>query len=188
MHVTLLGDSVFDNRKYTYGAPAVIDQVRELLPRDWTASLLAADGAIVEDVPFQASRIPAGATHLVLSAGGNDAIFEVLVGTSEAERTARFETNYRNAIAACKRPGVSLTVCTIYGGCFHDPAYQRMARVVVPGLNEVILRLASEQKLSVIDLRKICTCADDYTNEIEPSVRGGAKIAEHVVMQFIGAQ
>jgi hypothetical protein len=40
-HVVLLGDSIFDNARYVPGRPAVIEQVRQALPRHWQATLLA---------------------------------------------------------------------------------------------------------------------------------------------------
>jgi hypothetical protein len=40
-HVVLLGDSIFDNARYVPGRPAVIEQVRQALPRPWQATLLA---------------------------------------------------------------------------------------------------------------------------------------------------
>jgi hypothetical protein len=43
-HIVLLGDSIFDNGRYTMGGPDVISQVRQLLPVGWQASLLAVDG------------------------------------------------------------------------------------------------------------------------------------------------
>jgi hypothetical protein len=44
-----------------------------------------------------------------------------------------------------------------------------------------IIRLAIEKYLKVIYLRSVCTDAGDYANEIEPSSRGGAKIAGAIV-------
>src|SRR5205823_5455601 len=75
-HVVLLGDSIFDNARYVPERPPVIDQVRQALPRGWLASLLAVDGHITEDVANQLKDLPADATHLVVSAGGNDALGE----------------------------------------------------------------------------------------------------------------
>ena len=72
-HVVLLGDSILDNARYVPDRPAVIEQLREALPRGWQASLLAVDGHITEDVAKQLNKLPADATHLVVSAGGNDA-------------------------------------------------------------------------------------------------------------------
>ena len=66
-HIVLLGDSIFDNASYTKGRPAVISQVRQLLPTGWQASLLAVDGATTEKVPSQLQRLPPDASHLVLS-------------------------------------------------------------------------------------------------------------------------
>ena len=72
-HVTLLGDSIFDNSRYVPGGSPVVDQLHRL-PRGWRATLLAVDGAVAADVPSQLARLPADATHLVVSAGGNDAL------------------------------------------------------------------------------------------------------------------
>ena len=73
-HVALLGDSIFDNRAYTGDQPDVITHLRMLLPERWTATLLAVDGATIGGLAGQFARVPEGATHLVLSAGGNDAL------------------------------------------------------------------------------------------------------------------
>ena len=78
MHIVLVGDSIFDNASYTRGGPDVISQVRELLPEGWRASLLAVDGATSEEVLAQLQRIPPDASHLVLSAAGNDALMSLI--------------------------------------------------------------------------------------------------------------
>jgi hypothetical protein len=54
-HITLLGDSIFDNGRYTEGGPDVIAQVRQLLPKGSQSSLLAVDGSVADDVPAQHS-------------------------------------------------------------------------------------------------------------------------------------
>ncbi len=73
-HVVLLGDSIFDNAAYVHGGPDVIAHLKSILPQDWKATLLAADGAISIDVIGQIRKIPESATHLVVSAGGNDGL------------------------------------------------------------------------------------------------------------------
>src|SRR5436190_9512056 len=87
-HVVLLGDSIFDNVMYTAGGPAVIRQVSALVPSGWRASLLAVDGAIAAHVVGQMARLPRDASHLVLSAGGNDALGHVSIFDSSASSTA----------------------------------------------------------------------------------------------------
>ena len=76
-HLVLLGDSIFDNAAYVPGGrPAVIDQVRSRLPEGWSATLLARDGSVIDDVHRQL-ELPADATHLVLSVGGNDVLHQI---------------------------------------------------------------------------------------------------------------
>jgi hypothetical protein len=43
--------------------------------------------------------------------------------------------------------------------------------------NDEIARAAFSRGLALIDLRLICAEDEDYANPIEPSARGGAKIA-----------
>jgi hypothetical protein len=52
--------------------------------------------------------------------------------------------------------------------------------------NDVILRVAFELELNVIDLRLICNQKSDYANPIEPSGQGGSKIAKAIACS-IGA-
>ena len=77
-HLVLLGDSILDNASYVPGRrPAVIDQVRNRAPEGWSATLLARDGSVIDDVHRQLKVIPPDASHLVLSIGGNDVLSEV---------------------------------------------------------------------------------------------------------------
>jgi hypothetical protein len=51
-HVVLLGNSIFDNASYTKGLPDVVTHLRELLPPDAKASLLAVGGSTTADSSF----------------------------------------------------------------------------------------------------------------------------------------
>ena len=191
-HIVLLGDSIFDNGAYTDGGPDVVSQVRELLPEGWNASLLAVDGATTSDVPSQVRLIPPDATHLVLSAGGNDALCNVGILEQPVNSTAQaisaladaaqsFEEKYRKALAECRALRLPLTVCTIYNGCFADANYQRIVSTALTVFNDVILRVGIGFGLPIIDLRFVCSSPSDYANPIEPSSIGGAKIARSIV-------
>lgn len=191
-HLALLGDSIFDNAPYTDGGPAVIDHMHEVMPPGWKADLLAVDGAVAEDVPQQLQGVTAAHTHLVLSIGGNNALQhfdvldmrvrnsrEVLLALATASET--FDIEYRHAVRKALAMGRPLVVCTIYEGNFPDRSEQRAARIALMTFNDVILRVASENDLRVIDLRCICKAPEDYANPIEPSVIGGSKIAKAIV-------
>src|SRR3712207_3492707 len=79
--VVLLGDSIFDNAAYVAGAPDVVRQVGQRLPQGSKATLAAVDGSKIGGVRRQLRSVPADATHLVLSVGGNDAL-----GSSDLDR------------------------------------------------------------------------------------------------------
>jgi hypothetical protein len=190
-HLILLGDSIFDNGRYTRGGPDVISQVRVLLLAEWQATLLAVDGSTTQDVAGQVARLPAAATHLVLSVGGNDALMHLGVLDEPtatvrasletlAEVVGTFVTHYRAAVAACLETRLPLTVCTIYDGCFEDAAFQRIASTTVALFNDAIIRVALEHAVPIIDLRFICAHPEDYANAIEPSSIGGEKIARAI--------
>ncbi|MBZ5522129.1 MAG: SGNH/GDSL hydrolase family protein [Acidobacteriia bacterium] len=191
-HIVLLGDSIFDNLAYTEGGPDVIAQVRQLLPEGSHASLLAVDGATIQDVFPQLKRMPHDATHLVMSAGGNDAIMSAGILDMPVDSTAQavaalsgisleFEEKYRRVVAACRETQIPLTICTIYNGCFPEADYQRLASTALMVFNDVILRVGIEFGLTMIDLRFVCSSPEDYANPIEPSSTGGAKIARSIV-------
>jgi hypothetical protein len=191
-HIVLAGDSILDNRAYTEGGPDVVSQVQELLPHGSHATLLAVDGSTTEDIRSQAQRIPSDATNLVLSAGVNDAIMNSDLLLKPLDSTAKalavladvaqeFEKKYRRAVAACRKTGLPLTICTIYDGNFPDRDYQRLASTALTVFNDAILRVGFEFGLIVIDLRFVCSSPEDYANPIEPSSKGGTKIARCIV-------
>ncbi|QEH32490.1 hypothetical protein OJF2_09670 [Aquisphaera giovannonii] len=190
-HVILLGDSVFDNARYVPGGPSVIEHTRRALPAGWRATLLAVDGSVASGVRAQLDRLPADATQLVVSVGGNDALgHSALIHNAAAASFAEvlhrlgeicvaFQADYRAMLQALAAKGLPTIVCTVYD------AIPGLGLPDLTGLrlfNEVILREAFRAGLSVIDLRLICREAADYasTSPIEPSAQGGGKIARVV--------
>ena len=195
-HIVLLGDSIFDNGSYTRGEPDVAGHLSSVIPWTWRATLLAVDGATTASAGAQLDRIPDDATHLVLSIGGNDALLnsdllETRVCSSSevllmfASRLEAFEQVYRRLVARVMSFGRDVTICTIYNGAL-DPELERPARVALMTFNDVILRVAFAHRASVIDLRSICVDRSDYANPIEPSGRGGWKIAA-AIARAVGA-
>ena len=187
-HVVLLGDSIFDNAAYVSGGPDVIAQLRERLPGGWRATLGAVDGATTRDVRAQLARLPGDATRLVLSIGGNDALghLDLLAEPARsmahaldrlAEVAEAFAERYDAMLRGVLAAGLPTTVCTIYNPRFADAETQRVAVTALTVFNDAILRAAFDARLDVIDLRLVCDADADYANPIEPSVRGGAKIA-----------
>jgi len=189
-HIALLGDSIFDNASYTKGLPDVVTHLRGLLPAGFKASLLAIDGSTTADLDDQVSDIPSDVTRIVLSIGGNNALLNAdllnlpVASTQEAlvlfgKRVGEFEQSYGAALDAVLERVPNTAVCTVYNGDLPDDQAPS-ARVALMMFNDVILRAAFQRRLSVIDLRLICSEPSDYANPIEPSGSGGAKIARAI--------
>jgi lysophospholipase L1-like esterase len=190
-HVALLGDSIFDNRVYVAPAPDVREQLRNQLGTNWRVSLVAVDGHVTNDVrDRQIARVPDETSHIVISVGGNDALGRASILAESArsvaeavgrlaEAQARFARSYGEMVDAVLTLGLPTAVCTIYDANYPEP--QR--RLVVSALslfNDAITRAAFARGLDVIDLRLICDDPADYANPIEPSARGGEKIARAI--------
>jgi len=197
-HIVLLGDSIFDNGVYVPGEPDVVKQLRAALPDGWTASLLAVDGAVTRSVAGQLTRLPADATHLVVSVGGNDALGEShILGTGVrmvAEAVAllsaaqeRFARNYAEMLRSVLGLELPTALCTIYDTPTNAPNH-RIIRTALALFNDVITRAAFSEALPLIDLRLICGDDEDYANPIEPSSRGGAKIAAAIARLITGGE
>jgi hypothetical protein len=189
-HIILLGDSIFDNARYVPDRPPVIEQVRRSLPSGWHASLLAADGAVVEDVCGQMANLPADATHLFVSAGGNDALGEITILGESVSSVAealellrdiqtRFHDEYRKMLRTLCAVGKPSAVCTIYDAI---PELGLAEQAAVAIFNDIILREAFRAGVPVIDLRLVCDQPRDYSplSSIEPSLAGGSKIARAI--------
>lgn len=194
-HLALLGDSIFDNKSYVHPGHDVTAHLHRLMPPSWTATLCAVDGTTAAEVIPQLERIPAEATHLVLSAGGNNAILNAdvlskeLTSSAEAfsllgDRAAAFERQYQDMlhrVLTLKKP---TAVCTIYYPNFADPFMQKIVMTALTPFNDAICRYAFTRGVPLIDLRLVCNEKADYANEIEPSDAGGRKIAAAIVRLF----
>jgi hypothetical protein len=188
-HVVLLGDSVFDNGAYVRpGDPDVFAQVQAKLPTSWQVTMHAVDGATTTSIERQLVRLPENTSHLILSVGGNDALGSSGILREEARSVAEVMTriaDVRDAFARSYRKMLDLVtgyrlptaVCTIYDTRFPNPEERRQVVAALSIFNDVITREAFSRKLTLIDLRLICSDHDDYANPIEPSAKGGDKIA-----------
>lgn len=190
-HIALLADSIFDNAAYTNGLPDVVTHLRDIVPVGTTATLLAVDGSTTADVVgTQIPGLPSDVTHAAVAMGGNDALLNAdaldlpVSSTREAltlfgDRAASFEATYRTALAEIVRRVPHVAVCTIYNPLM--PGLEgALARVGLMMFNDVILRVAFECRVPVIDLRLVIVDPADYANPLEPSSRGAEKIARLV--------
>ena len=195
-HVTLVGDSVFDNLVYVHPEPDVQQQLRATLPDGWKVTLGAIDGSVTDDVADQLEKLPEGVSHIVVSAGGNDGLqsmsllFEEVSSVAEglgllSKVVARFQKDYRQMLEDLVATGIPATVCTIYRPQF-EPSLQQVSLMALSLFNDVILTEAMRMHLPVLDLRQIMDENSDYANPIEPSAHGGEKMAKAISQILLG--
>jgi hypothetical protein len=186
-NIVLLGDSVFDNSAYVPGQSCLTEQLRAIMGPDNEVLMLAVDGHFVIDVRGQLRRVPERATHLFVSAGGNDALsqYEMLFAECADSQElfeewsriqAGFRRDYRNMLEAVVSLNRHTAVCTVYDAV---PGVAPFAITALSLFNDVIVAEAVAAGVSIIDLRRVCTEAQDFSSisPIEPSWQGGAKIA-----------
>ena len=164
-HVVLLGDSILDNENYVPREPAVIDQLRQQLGNSWMATLLAIDGNLIGDVQYQTKNLPNGASHLVISCGGNDALqfssilYEPASSVAEAlnlltNARLEFQAHYNKMLKHVLKFELPTAVCTIYDAI---PDLDAISKTALSIFNDVIIREAISVKVPIIDLRLTCT-------------------------------
>lgn len=190
-HIVLLGDSIFDNAAYVPDGTSVVGHLNHMLPEGWQATLLAFDGAVTDDVVSQSKRMPATATHLIISAGGNDTLQSIGVLSEPvktvgealhllAEVRASFQQRYHRMLKHVMRLNLPVAVCSIYNAI---PGLGEMEKTTLALFNEIILSEAFRAGVPLIDLRHVCNESDDYStlSPIEPSQQGGEKIARAIL-------
>ena len=186
-HVVLLGDSTFDSRPYLPGKP---DMAARLAGRaKCRATLLAESGSRLADLAKQLAKVPSDATHLLLSAGGNDLLD---LGRELHSQGGGIVAQFGKATGlvgefrwrfgtACKRLAVAklpTACCTIYQPPVSDPILRRLGSAALLLANTAIRSEAGGKGLSVIDLGQVCREPADFHDPIHPSAIGADKISE----------
>lgn len=195
LHITLLGDSIFDNGAYVGGKPDVCSHLQRLVPKGSKVTLCAVDGSRTTNIRSQIPSVPKNTTHLVLSVGGNDALAHTNVLTSENTSSVKileylaivvedFGLSYRAAVKEVMKVGKPLLLCTIYNGNL-PVEVAKAARAAVAIFNDKIYQIAMDYSLPVLELRRVCSEPSDYANPIEPSSSGGKKIAESILKSLL---
>ncbi|MDA3939841.1 MAG: SGNH/GDSL hydrolase family protein, partial [Spirochaetia bacterium] len=97
-HITLLGDSIFDNGSYVDKNKDVTTHLREIVQKNCKVSLCAVDGAMIDNVAKQLDYIPADSTSVFLSIGGNDVLQYKNVLTNNSLTALEFLTNFADVL------------------------------------------------------------------------------------------
>jgi len=163
-HITLAGDSIFDNDGYVPNEPGVIAQLRTSIPKDWSASKIAVDGDCIRHVYSRVEGFPDYITDLVLSIGGNDAL-----GYSSALNNAKSLSDIPGLVAP-----------------FEDPIWRQYVPLALGVFNNIIKEEAAVFGVGLIEIDKVCVEDADYSkvSPIEPSAIGGQKIVDAIIQHL----
>jgi lysophospholipase L1-like esterase len=192
--VILLGDSVIDNGAYVRsGEPDVAQQLETLLPHHEVVKR-AVDGTTCAGVLGSQIGDLDSAGHIILSAGGNDALQHIDLLEEVIEQRAKdvlvrlwsireeFRRSYASLLDRLARIRRPVLVLTVYNPCFcghgFDAAYQQAAESAVSIINDVIQQEGCRRSFDILELRTLFNDQADYANPIEPSAIGGAKLAK----------
>jgi hypothetical protein len=201
VHVVLLGDSTLDNGRYLNLASGELSVEKQLAKKcaelGWQMTVLAQDGSLLEDVRTrQLPLIPDQATHLVLSASGNDLLSllnQMVVANftlssvyaAIVEGLKNVAERYRNLLQSLKNLGCHLACCTVYRPNFNHLFFKSLATFSLGLHNSRLKQLAADLDCSVIDLANLFDTSEDFANPLELSTRGGSKLIENVAA-FVG--
>ncbi len=192
--IVLFGDSIIDNAAYVdVGDPDVTAQIKAALP-GWTVVRRAVDGDVTSDVVNQAAAHTGPADAVFLSVGGNDALGAEHLLHDAAPRPfiehlnllhdigEDFRVKYRAALSAVLKFTRHVIVATIYNPSMErDEQYlQKPMQAALHIFNDIIQREALALNCTIMELRTLFDRTEDYANPIEPSAKGGAKIAARV--------
>jgi len=195
-HVVLLGDSTLDNGRYlraSRGELSIGKQLRRRCSRHgWDLTMLAQDGAMLKDVSSsQVPLIPPGATHLVLSVGGNDLLdllnHMVQAGFSTSsmreaigEGLRAVAREYAQVVASLKELKCHIACCTVYRPNFTNLFFMSLASLCLRLHNSRLAQICAEANCSVLDLATILERPRDFANTLELNTSGGAKVVENI--------
>lgn len=191
--ITLLGDSIIDNINYV-DPPGlcVLGHLQELQP-DWHFEQRAVDGHTTIDV-LQAQVSQHIDDPTVLSIGGNDLLKRIDILTEPAQisplelleelhrEATAFAERHQSILKLLKSPAL---ICTIYNPVFSKDAslapLQDASEVAISIFNDVIQRNTKDAGHDLLELRGLFSEDSDYANPIEPSHKGGRKLADAIV-------
>ncbi len=195
MNIALVGDSIIDNNPYVENGQDVLSHLRHLIP-NVSFTKTALDGSITENVTTQVVSLEGRFDGIVISTGGNDAlavmdeqdpfekltVAECFVNAHQAKQA--FELDYSELMEAVKARSCPVLILTVYNPRFQMEGYpaemQMLAEAGLSVFNDIIQSHAIENHAAILDLRRVCNTDEDFANSIEPSNRGGEKIAQFI--------
>ena len=188
--IVLLGDSILKNNSYVPDGKAVDNILEERsLKNDKNIELysLAENNSKIVDVYSQINKIPLDinnkSTTIFLSSGGNDILSFYVDQHGDTSDTGFLNTMLAAYKKLVKSIQTRMDLCQIVLLDIYYPTSNQFAQYkpILEEWNGLIADYARENSLGLLQISQIVTSNDDFTLGIEPSEKGGEKIAQSIL-------
>jgi hypothetical protein len=188
--IVLLGDSILKNNSYVSNGKAVDNILQERsLKNDKNIELysLAENNSKIVDVYSQINKIPLSvnnkSTTIFLSSGGNDILSFYVDQNGDTSDTGFLNTMLAAYKKLVKAIQTRVDLCQIVLLDVYYPTSNQFAQYkpILEEWNGLIADYARENSLGLLQISQIVTSNDDFTLGIEPSEKGGEKIAQSIL-------
>jgi hypothetical protein len=187
--IVLLGDSILKNNSYVKNGQSIEDILREN-KRD-NLYCLALNNSTIVDVYSQIDSIPLELnnenTTIFLSSGGND-ILSQYIDKHDSDVSDTHVLNvifiaYKKMVKSLhtKMNKVKIVLIDIY---YPTSNQFSQYKPIVQDWNKMLEKYAREKSYGLIQISKSVTASDDFTLSIEPSEKGGEKIARSILNYY----
>ncbi len=180
-NIVLMGDSIFKNDPYVQKGESVGDLLQN---KQGNVIVIAEDGAVIDDLDYQFSKIPNNFdnenTKIIVSVGGNDILERyALSDTSKTDYVDRIFSKYKGKIDDLRdNCDCEFILCNIYYPKSKD--YKRYYKLIEKWNNK-LERYAKKNKLKVLNIDDTINKKSYFTNDIEPSAKGGKIITNNIL-------
>ena len=188
--IVLLGDSILKNNSYVIDGKAVDNIIEERsLKNDINIELysLAENNSKIVDVYSQINKIPLEinnkSTTIFLSSGGNDILSFYVDQHGDTNDTGFLNTMLAAYKKLVKAIQTRMNLCQIVLLDIYYPTSNQFTQYkpILEKWNDLIAAYARENSLGVLQISHDVTSGDDFTLGIEPSEKGGEKIAQLIL-------
>jgi hypothetical protein len=187
--IVLLGDSILKNNSYVKNGQSIEDILRE--NKGDNLYCLALNNSTIVDVYSQIDSIPIELnnenTTIFLSSGGND-ILSQYVDKHDSDVSDTHVLNvifiaYKKMVKSlrAKMNKAKIVLIDIY---YPTSNQFSQYKPIVQDWNKMLEKYAREKSYGLIQISKSVTASDDFTLSIEPSEKGGEKIARSILNYY----
>ena len=185
--IVLLGDSILKNNSYVSDGKGVDNLIEERNKNNDNIYSLAENNSKIVDIYSQIDKIPIESnnksTIIFLSSGGNDILSFYVDQQKDPTDTSFLNTMLSEYEKLVKSIQTKMNASQIVLLDIYYPVSTQFAqyRHIIEQWNTLIANYARKNSLGLLQISQTVTASEDFTLGIEPSEKGGTKIAQQIV-------